>query len=135
MTKRGIRRLVAVVLVVAAATWVAALLGFASGFLSDDPPVINPYATAATTSTTTPGPVITIVGQAFDGDTTGTVGDEVTVSNESGSSHTWTARDGTFRSGTIVAGGSFTFVFDRPGTYEFFCEFHPAMSGTITITG
>jgi len=124
-----------VVLVVAAATWVAALAGFASGFLSDDPPAINPYATAATTSTATAGPVITIVGQAFGGDTTGTVGDEVTVSNESGLSHTWTARDGTFHSGTIAAGGSFTFVFDRPGTYEFFCEFHPAMSGTITITG
>ena len=92
MTKRGIRRLVAVVLVVAAATWVAALLGFASGFLSDDPPAVNPYATTATTSTTTAGPVITIVGQAFGGDTTGTVGDEVTVSNESASSHTWTAR-------------------------------------------
>jgi len=133
--KRTTQRIVAIVLVAAAATWVAALFGFASGFLSDDPPLVNPYATGATTTTTTPGPVITIVGFAFAGDTTAAVGDEVTVSNQSSSSHTWTAREGSFASGSIPAGGSFTFVFEAAGTYEFFCEFHPAMSGSLTVTG
>ncbi len=133
--KRTVQRIVAIVLVAAAATWVAALFGFASGFLSDDPPAVNPYATGSTTTTTAADPVITIVGFAFGGDATAVVGDEVTVSNQSSSSHTWTDRAGSFTSGSIPAGGSFTFVFDTAGAYEFFCEFHPGMSGLITVTG
>ncbi len=133
--KRITQRIVAIVLVVAAAIWVAALFGFASGFLSDEPPAVNPYATGSTTTTTTPGAVITIIGFAFGGDTTAAVGDTVTVSNQSSSSHTWTAVGGSFASGSIPAGGSFTFVFEAAGSYEFFCEFHPGMSGSITVTG
>lgn len=131
--KHTVQRIVAVVLAVAATIWVAALFGFASGFLSDDPPAVNPYATGSTTTTTTPDPVITITGFVFGGDAVAAVGAEVTVSNQSSSSHTWTARDGSFASGSIPAGGSFTFVFETAGTYEYFCEFHPGMSGSITV--
>lgn len=132
--KRTIQRIVAIVLMAATALWGAALFGFASGLLSDEPPAINPYATGSTT-TTPASSVITIVGFAFGGDDAAAVGTEVTISNQSSSSHTWTARDGSFASGSIPAGGTFTFVFDAAGTYEFFCEFHPGMSGSITVTG
>ena len=36
-----------------------------------------------------------------------------------------------FRSDPIAPGTTYTLTIDEPGTYEFFCEFHPAMTGTI----
>lgn len=42
--------------------------------------------------------------------------------------------DGTFDSGQLATGKSFTFRFDKPGTYTYFCEIHPAtMHGEITV--
>ena len=133
MAKRTIERIVATVLLVAGAAWVAALGGFGSGFISDDPPAVNPYATGSTT-TTAAGPVITIVGFAFGGDATVGVGQVLTVSNQSSSSHTFTARDDSFESGSIAAGTSFALTFDQPGVHEFFCRFHDGMGGTVTVT-
>lgn len=28
---------------------------------------------------------------------------------------------------------TFTVTFEEPGTYEYFCAFHPAMYGTVTV--
>lgn len=134
MSKRVVQRIVATVLALAGATWVAALGGLGSGLISDDPPAVNPYATRTTTTNLT-GPVITIIGFAFGGDDTVAVGQQLTVSNQSSSSHTWTARDGTFDAGSIAAGTSFTITFDQPGVHEFYCRFHDGMGGTITVTG
>jgi plastocyanin len=158
------KRAVGVVLVTAAAVWVSALGGVGAGFLSDDPPRVNPYATASTTTlaptttlaaaptttsapatTTTPassttvasgpGPVITITGFTFGGATEATVGQEIAVSNEGSSAHTWTARDASFDSGTIRPGDTFAFTFTQAGTFDYFCRFHEGMQGTITVTG
>ena len=131
MAKCLIQRIVGVVLVVAAAAWVAALGGFASGFVSDDPPTVNPYASGPTTE---PGPVITIVGFAFGGAASVAVGQTLTVSNQDTVAHTWSAADGSFTSGSISPGGSFTWVFEQTGTYNYFCRFHDAMTGSITVT-
>jgi plastocyanin len=81
------------------------------------------------------GDVIRIAGFAFSGATEVPVGTTVTVVNEDGSDHTWTADDGTFSSGNLAPGDTFEFTFDEPGTYTYACRIHPSMVGTITVTG
>ena len=63
-----------------------------------------------------------------------TVGATVTWTNFDGATHTATADDGTFDSGDIEAGEDFSFTFEDPGTFSYFCEIHPDMVGTITVT-
>jgi plastocyanin len=78
---------------------------------------------------------ITIAGFRFSGDDTGAVGETVQVTNSDSVGHTWTATDGAFHSGVIGSGETFNFTFEEPGTYPYFCQIHPEMSGTITIDG
>lgn len=62
------------------------------------------------------------------------VGTTVTWTNFDGATHTATAVDGTFDSGEIPAGEEFSFTFEEPGTYNYFCAIHPEMVGTIVVT-
>jgi len=80
------------------------------------------------------GGSLEISGFQFGASTVG-AGGQVTVSNRDGAPHTVTADGGAFDSGE-VAGGS-TGAFGAPsqaGTYEFHCEIHPDMSGTLTVS-
>lgn len=52
-----------------------------------------------------------------------------------GTSHTSTAVDGMWDSGNVSAGGSFSFTFTEPGTFDYVCAIHPSMEGTITVEG
>ena len=79
--------------------------------------------------------LITIANFAFSGVTEVAVGTTVTVTNTDGSPHTWSADDGAFDSGAIGPGESFEFTFTEPGEFAYFCNFHPSMTGTITVTG
>lgn len=47
--------------------------------------------------------------------------------------HTVASDAGLFRSGGLDRNDSFTFKFDRPGTYRFICSIHPSMMGTIVV--
>jgi plastocyanin len=66
-------------------------------------------------------------------------GTEVTFTNLDSAPHTVTA--GTdddpmtdlFDSGLLQQGESFTFAFDEPGTYAYFCDRHPPMQASITV--
>ncbi len=60
------------------------------------------------------------------------VNNTVTFVNQDSAVHTVTALDGSFDSGNIPAGGSWTHTF-APGTYSFHCIYHPWMQGTITV--
>ena len=60
-------------------------------------------------------------------------GTSVTWKNLDGEPHTVTSVDGLFRSGAIDQNESFTFKFDKPGTYHFTCSIHPRMVGTIVV--
>jgi plastocyanin len=62
-------------------------------------------------------------------------GSSVTWVNEGVALHTVTARDGSFDSGLMATGDSFTRTFTQPGTYEYFCTLHPGMIGTLVVTG
>ena len=57
----------------------------------------------------------------------------VTWVSRSVSYDTVTDQGGAFSSGTIPPGGSFTYTFTTPGTYEYYCQFHPWMKGTVTV--
>jgi len=62
------------------------------------------------------------------------VGGSVTWTNLDTAPHTATAQDREqLQSGTLGQGESFTQTFDTAGTYEYFCEFHGNMSGTVIV--
>jgi len=64
-----------------------------------------------------------------------TVGTTVTWTNDDTVAHTVTADDGSFDSGMIAPGGTFSFTFNTAGTYPYKCTVHlPDMIGTITVT-
>jgi plastocyanin len=44
--------------------------------------------------------------------------------------HTVTASDGSFDSGNMESGASFSRTFSQPGTYSYYCRFHGSASGT-----
>jgi plastocyanin len=63
-------------------------------------------------------------------------GTTVEFSNEDSTSHTATATDaGALDTGTIAPGKSKTVSFETPGTFRYFCAFHPFMKGTVPVTG
>ncbi len=62
------------------------------------------------------------------------IGQSVTWTNRDAEPHTATARDReVLQSGALKQGESFTETFEQPGTYEYFCEFHPNMKGTVVV--
>jgi plastocyanin len=60
-------------------------------------------------------------------------GASVTWKNLDGEPHTVTSVDGVFRSGAIDQNESFTFKFDKPGTYKYLCSIHPKMRAAIIV--
>jgi len=62
-----------------------------------------------------------------------TAGTKVTWINKDPEVHTVVSKDGKFRSGALDTGDSFSFAFDRPGTYAYFCTLHPQMVGTVEV--
>jgi plastocyanin len=62
-------------------------------------------------------------------------GTTVTWVNNDQVPHTATANDGAFDSGTLQPGQSYSFKFDRPGTYAYHCNIHPDMTATIIVSG
>ncbi len=60
-------------------------------------------------------------------------GATVVWKNLDGEPHTVTSVDGTFRSGALDQGDSFSFRFARPGVYRYLCTIHPRMVATVTV--
>ncbi len=61
-------------------------------------------------------------------------GTTVEFPNEDGSPHTATSKEmGGFDTGTIKPGASGELTLDEPGTFAYYCAFHPFMKGTITV--
>ena len=61
------------------------------------------------------------------------VGSTVTWTNADEEPHTIVSDSGLFRSNAVDTKESFSFKFDKPGTYRFFCSIHPQMVGTIIV--
>jgi plastocyanin len=65
-------------------------------------------------------------------------GDTINWKNDGAAPHTVTADDGSFDSGNLNAGGTFSQTFDKAGTIAYYCMLHGAkggtgMAGTITV--
>jgi plastocyanin len=79
------------------------------------------------------GAALEISGFQFGAVTVG-AGGQVTVNNRDGAPHTVTADDGAFDSGQVGGGGATTFSApSAAGSYDFHCDIHPEMSGTLTV--
>lgn len=116
-------------------------------------PTFTPTATATATATftptatntpVTPPPTSEIVNVSMadfsfiPGDITISVGTMVVWTNNDSFNHTVTADDGTFDSGTVPPGETYSRTFDNPGEYPYYCKLHGApggigMSGTVTV--
>jgi plastocyanin len=60
-------------------------------------------------------------------------GSTVIWANMDDEPHTVVSDTGLFRSGAMDTNESFSFKFDKPGTYHFTCSIHPRMVGTIVV--
>jgi plastocyanin len=60
-------------------------------------------------------------------------GSTVTWTNLDDEPHTVVSDTGLFKSGGMDTNESFSFKFDKPGTYHFACSIHPRMVGTIVV--
>jgi plastocyanin len=80
---------------------------------------------------------VTIEGFAFNPQTIEiSAGDTVTWTNNDSAQHTVTqdpAGSG-FASGNLSQGATFENTFDTPGTFDYFCEIHPNMIGTVVVS-
>ena len=100
----------------------------------------TPSATATPIPTATPTPAVrqvsaTIQNVAFSPNPlTVAQGTTVTWTNLDGVAHTVTADDGSWGSGTLGQGATYSQVFTSPGTYTYHCAIHPFMKGTVMVT-
>jgi plastocyanin len=60
-------------------------------------------------------------------------GGTVTWSQADSMPHTVTARDGSFASQQLGANQSYSQVFDKPGTYSYYCTLHPTMQAIVEV--
>lgn len=64
-------------------------------------------------------------------------GTAVTWTNQDSVMHTVTTEDGapvSFDSGNFGQGETYSFTFEEPGTYDYYCIPHPYMKGTVVVT-
>lgn len=100
----------------------------------------QPTVTIPPTATNpTPAPAssasVTIANFSFQPDSiTLAVGATVTWTNNDSVPHTVTADDGSFSSGTLAPGATFSRTFPAAGSVAYHCAIHPSMRGTLTIT-
>ena len=61
------------------------------------------------------------------------VGTTITWNNQDPVNHTVTADDVGFDSGVIISDASWSYRFDRTGSFAFHCTLHPFMKGTVVV--
>lgn len=107
-----------------------------SPYLADGtaPPAAVGDDTTAVAGSAAPA-AISIEGFAFSSSGPVAAGSTITITNLDSSPHTLTAVDGAFDTGTLGQGESVTITAPTtPGTYEFFCEIHPGMTGQLVVS-
>lgn len=82
---------------------------------------------------------VSITDNSFDpADVEVSAGSTVIWTNSGSSPHTVTASDGSFESGNLNPGDTYTETFSAEGLFAYFCEYHgtqegDGMAGTITV--
>jgi plastocyanin len=101
--------------------------------ITPTPSVGNTTPTPAPTRTSPEKQVVNMLGNTFSPATlTIPVGSTVTWKNKSLIAHTVTSSK--FDSRNLLPGGTFSFTFKTPGTFQYVCNYHPFMQGTIMVT-
>jgi plastocyanin len=78
---------------------------------------------------------VTMPGQLFaPGRTDALVGESVTWRNTDHVTHNIAAEDGSFDSGDLAPGATFSRTFAAPGTHRFYCRIHRFMRGTVVVS-
>jgi plastocyanin len=121
------------VLMIAAGCSPAAAATPSSTPVASSAPASSPAASSATTPRA-PESTISIRNFSFSPvSLTVPVGATVSWNNLDGEPHTVKSIDQAFRSGALDQNDSFSFKFDKPGTYRYVCSIHPQMVGTIIV--
>jgi plastocyanin len=60
-------------------------------------------------------------------------GTKVAWTNRDDIPHTVVSTEGLFKSRVLDTDESFSFTFERPGTYPYFCSVHPKMTGQVVV--
>jgi plastocyanin len=126
------------------ATALATVLSFGlTGCGSSSKTAATPTTSAATTASTTAttaaasGNAVTIQNFSFNpGNESVKVGTKVTWTNQDSFNHTVKTIKGPAKpdSTPIQPGKSFSYVFTKPGTYQYICGIHNNMHGTVVVT-
>jgi len=61
------------------------------------------------------------------------VGTTVTWTNQDNVQHSMTFKNGMKDSGLFSQGQSFSYTFNTPGAYQYYCTVHPSMVATVTV--
>jgi amicyanin len=61
------------------------------------------------------------------------VGTTVTWTNRDDIPHTVVSTDKVFKSKVLDTDEKFSFTFDAPGTFPYFCSIHPKMTGKVVV--
>jgi plastocyanin len=61
------------------------------------------------------------------------VGTTVTWTNSDDIPHTSVSTEGVFKSKVLDTDEKFSYKFDKPGTYPYYCTIHPKMTGTVVV--
>ncbi|MGD1277268.1 MAG: cupredoxin domain-containing protein [Tepidisphaeraceae bacterium] len=63
-----------------------------------------------------------------------TLGQSVTWTNDDDRDHDVTADDGSFKSGHLKPGETFTYTFNKVGQHPYGCTLHPRERGVVNVT-
>lgn len=92
------------------------------------PPATTPAPAQAATA------AVSIEGFSFKPvDLTVKAGTAVTWTNLDSASHIITERSGEFGSPRLERNGTFTFTFSEKGVFNYICDYHPGMTGKVTV--
>jgi plastocyanin len=128
------QRLLTVSLVCLALAAAVALAGCATSTPTPAPPAGGTGGAAGGATGAAGGKAVTMSGFAFNpAELEVKVGTAVTWTNEDSAAHTVVADDGSFKSGDIAQGQSFSFTFTKAGTFQYKCTVHPSMVGQIIV--
>ena len=142
MGSRGLLPLIAWSFVRSKALLLTAVLATAAAMAAcSSDPTPTPAATPLPAATPTPdatkeGDVSSDIVNFTHQDLVVSAGATLTWVNRDSATHTSTSRVGSpgrWNSRGLRTGESFTFAFNEPGTYEYFCSIHPRMTGTVTV--
>ena len=62
-------------------------------------------------------------------------GDSVIWTNADDRDHTVTAKDGSFKSGNLSKGDTFSHQFTKSGKFNYACSYHPRMKAVVVVSG